>query len=301
LIEANVWGNTIYAAATNKARKIAAETGKLAELTGIIERALLADLPDAIDFLMTQLEAKTAVSSDIPSMMDALAPLADVLRYGNVRKTDADTVSKVVDGLVARICIGLPNASHALDDEAAAQMFERIIKVDNAVSLLQNEEYNIEWLAVLRRLAEVDKLNGLVKGRAVRLLFDKKQFSSEETARRIGLALSGAVEPESAAAWLEGFLRDSGLILLHNENLLKILDDWVKTLKEEVFMQILPLLRRTFSTFHAPERRRIGSKIRSGISVEAARAAQTEFEEIDTKRAGLVLPLVAQLLGAETN
>lgn len=300
LIEASVWGNTIYTAAAAKVRKIAAQSEKLSQLTEIVERTLLADLPDAIDFLMTQLEAKTAVSSDIPAMMDALPPLADVLRYGNVRKTDANAVAQVVDGLAARICIGLPNASAALDDEAAAQMFERIVRVDNAISLLQNEDHNAEWREVLRKLADAVNLNGLVTGRAVRLLFDKKQFSAEETARRINLALSAAVEPASVAAWLEGFLRGSGLILLHNEILLKILDDWLKNLKEDVFMQILPLLRRTFSTFHAPERRRIGNKIKSEMSGGDYRSIQTESGEIDAERAGRVLPLVAQLLGAQT-
>ena len=298
LIEANVWGNTIYTAATNKVRKIASEAGKLSELTAIVEQTLLAELPDAISFLMTQLEAKTAVSSDVPAMMDAFAPLADVLRYGNVRKTDARAVRQVVDGLAARICIGLPNACAALDDEAAAAMFERIVRTDGAISLLQDENYLAEWREVLRKLADSEKPHGLVKGRAVRILFDKKQFSAEETARRINLALSTAAEPENAAAWLEGFLRGSGLILLHNEILLKILDDWVKTLREEVFIQILPLLRRTFSTFHAPERRQIGGKLKSGVSADNP-LPEVDFEDTDTERAGRVLPLVARLLGLE--
>jgi hypothetical protein len=299
LIEANVWGNSIASAAANKVRKIAAEAEKLSQLTEIVEKTLLAELPEVVDFLMAQLEAKTAVSSDVPAMMDALAPLADVLRYGNVRRTDADTVKQVVDGLIARICIGLPNACAALDDEAAGAMHERIVKVDSAVSILQDETYFSQWSEALRKLADIEKLNGIVKGRAVRILFDKQQFSADEIARRIGLALSTAVEPETAAAWLEGFLRGSGLILLHNEVLLRILDDWIKTLKEEIFIQILPLLRRTFSTFHAPERRQIGSKLKSGVSGSDEKTAGSGFEEIDPARGARVLPLVGQLLGLE--
>ena len=300
IIEANVWGNTIASAAANRVRKIAAEADKLSDLTAIVEQTLLAELPDAIRFLMAQLETKAAVSSDVPAMMDAFAPLADVLRYGNVRKTDAGIVRHVVEGLVARISIGLPNACAALDDEAAGAMFERIVKTDGAISLLQDENYQAQWRGALQKLADAEKLNSLVRGRAVRILFDKKIFSAGETGRRINLALSTAVEPESAAGWLDGFLRGSGLILLHNEILLKILDDWVKALSEDVFTQILPLLRRTFATFHAPERRQIGGKIKSGVSGEAPRAAEDGFEDIDRERAARVLPLIAQLLGWET-
>ncbi|MBS1796700.1 MAG: hypothetical protein JSS81_22910 [Acidobacteria bacterium] len=298
LIEASVWGNSIVSAATNKIRRTAAEAEELADLTALVERVLLADLPDAVDFLMIALEAKTAVSSDVPAMMDALPPLADVLRYGNVRKTDAGAVEKVVDGLVTRICIGLPNASAALDDEAAAAMLDRMIKTDGAISLLQDDELHDAWREVLRRLADAESLNGLVRGRAVRLLFDKRHFTADETARRINLALSTAVDPDAAAGWLEGFLRGSGLILLHNELLLKILDDWVKSLNEDVFIRILPLLRRTFATFHAPERRQIGGKIKSGIAAGNTGSADVDTEDFDRERAAMVLPLLARLLGA---
>ena len=51
--------------------------------------------------------------------------MAEALRYGNVRQTDTRTIVQVVDGLVARICVGLPVACSSLNDEAAAAMFDR--------------------------------------------------------------------------------------------------------------------------------------------------------------------------------
>ena len=57
-------------------------------------------------------------------LMQALPPLASVLRYGNVRQTDTAMIAQVVDGLAARVCIGLPGACAALNDDAAAEMFD---------------------------------------------------------------------------------------------------------------------------------------------------------------------------------
>lgn len=301
IIEANVWGNRIAAAAANKICRVAAESEKLHELTRLVGQTLLSDLPEAIEFLMRQVAAKAAVSSDVPTMMDALAPLADVLRYGNVRKIDRSAVAQVVDGLAARICINLPNACAALDDQAAEAMFGRIAATDNALSLLQNSQYNRAWHGALVKLADSTNLHGLIAGRATRILFDAGRLQAETVEQRLGLTISIALEPARVAAWLDGFLRGSGLILLHNTVLLQTLDAWVKTLKDNVFVQLLPVLRRTFSTFAAPERRRIGEQIKAGINAsDAAATDKIEENEFDQSRANQVLPLLAQLLGLQT-
>jgi hypothetical protein len=65
----------------------------------------------------------------------------------------------------------------------------------------------------------------------------------------MSLALSSAQEPVYCAAWLEGFLSGSGLVLVHDPRLWQIVDAWVMQLAPERFTEVLPLLRRTFSTF----------------------------------------------------
>jgi hypothetical protein len=261
---------------------------------------LLADLPDAINYLMTRLQAETAVHSDVAHLMDALPDLAKVLRYGNVRKTDTSIVSHVVDGLVARICINLPGACSSLDDDAAAQMYQRLNQVNRAIALLQNEEHMASWRQVLTQLADKEgDLHNLLAGRSCRLLLDAGIFEAKEAARRMGLALSTASEPPQAAAWVEGFLKEkaSALLLLHDDKLWQILDSWVTQLKDDTFTALLPLLRRTFSTFLAAERRQIGERVKRGDSRLAAGVEEREFDE---RRAETVLPLVAQLLGIDT-
>lgn len=302
IIEANVWGNRIADAATNKICDIAAKSEKLADLTALVGQTLLSNLPAAIEFLMRQVAAQASVSSDVPTMMDALPALADVLRYGNVRNTDRSAVAAVVDGLAARICIGLPNASAALDDDAAEQMFVRIQATDNAFGLLQNSEHSREWHNALGKLAAAPDLHGLIAGRATRLLFDAGKITATTVEQRLGLATSTALEPAQVAAWLDGFLRGSALVLLHNPILLKTLDVWVTELKENVFVQTLPVLRRTFATFHQPERRRIGEQLKAGSSNANNRTTTNQLaeDELDVDRANQVLPLLSQLLGLKT-
>jgi hypothetical protein len=271
---------------------------ELPALTALVEDALLADLPEAIDHVMTRLEQVAALSNDIPHAMEALPALAGVLRYGNVRQTDATMVQQVVDGLVTRIVIGLPNACSALNDDAAEDMYQRLVQVHAALLTLQNTDLLSAWNNVLVQLLDQAGLHGLIAGRSCRLLFDQKLLAAEEVERRMGLAVAPAVEPGQSMAWIDGFLRGSGLILLHNEELWQILNEWVRSVKSETFPQLLPLLRRTFSTFSAPERSQIGSLARRGASGRTNAPGSTATA-LDEDRARKVLPLVAQILGLE--
>ncbi|HET7091692.1 MAG TPA: DUF5682 family protein [Anaerolineae bacterium] len=305
VIEASVWGNTVVDAATTYARHLADQTAEAPEplpaLTHLVDQVLLADLPDALPHVMGRLQAESAVASDIAHLMNALPPLANVMRYRDVRQTDMGMVSQVVDGLVARMCVGLPGACASLNDEAAAAMFDRLIGVDSAMALLRDDGYRAMWQAVVAHLADQHGVHGLVAGRCCRLLLDQGRFVGSDVARRMSLALSPANEAEQAAAWLEGFLKGSGLLLLHDEVLWQVLDDWVKALPGETFTPLLPLLRRTFSTFTAVERRQIGERASRGSVSRLEGGGRSEEASFDSARAAKVLPLLAQLLGVNTD
>jgi hypothetical protein len=298
VIEANIWGNTVAAAATARTRSESDRLQELPALTSLVEDALLADLPEAIDHVMTRLEQVAALSNDIPHAMEALPSLAGVLRYGNVRQTDTAMVQQVVDGLMTRIVIGLPNACSALNDEAAEEMYQRLVQVHAALLTLQNADLLAGWNTALGQLLDQVGVHGLIAGRCCRFLFDQKLLAAEEVERRMGLAVAPAVDPTQSMAWIEGFLRGSGLILLHNKELWQILNEWVRSVRGESFPQLLPLLRRTFSTFSAPERSQLGTLARRGAGGKSAASANAS-STINEERARKVLPLVAQILGLE--
>ncbi|HEX5000387.1 MAG TPA: DUF5682 family protein [Terriglobia bacterium] len=297
LIEAGVWGNTLLAAATARAEGRAAELTELPELTALLDAALLADLPEAVERIVARVQEVAAVASDVGHLMAALPALAGILRYGNVRQNDTMMVTTVVEGLIARIVIGLPGACGSLNDEAADEMFRRILECHGAISLLQDAAHTSAWNSALRRLADSPQLHGLIAGRACRLLEEAREFDAAETARRFGLALSGANAPAQSAAWIDGFLRESGLLLLHDDALWGVMDDWVTALSADQFIAVLPLLRRTFSTFQPAERRQMGARA-SGAAGRKPVAIQASGR-FDEARANAALPLIARLLGLE--
>jgi hypothetical protein len=294
LIERGAWGNTLLLASSAYAKHLADDARELSVLTEIIQNTLLAELPEAAAHAVRRLQQESALANDVAQLMAAVPALVNAVRYGTVRNTEVGMLAGIVRGLVTRVCVGLPTACLSLDDAAAAKMFDHIIAVNTALANLQDSELTSQWQAALTQLASQDRLHGLLAGRCMYLLFAAGATSVEEAARPFSLALSAAVDPAYSAAWCEGFLRGSGTLLVHDERMLQILDEWVASLSSEHFMQQLATLRRTFSTFHAPERRQIGERIKQGGLAVSPRIRSESFDE---DRAARALPLLAQLLG----
>ena len=101
-----------------------------------MERALLAELPEGLDRLLTTLAQRAALDADVLHLMEALPALARAHRYGDVRGTDTTALAAVADTLVVRICAGLTPAVTGLDAESARQMRQRMDRVHHAIGLL---------------------------------------------------------------------------------------------------------------------------------------------------------------------
>lgn len=295
LIEASRWGGTVADAAAGRTLHAVHEQSGLTALVELLDDVLLADLAAVVSALMTAIQDRAARGGDVLQLMDALPALARAARYGNVRQADTELIGALTDGLVDRICVGLAPACASMNDEAAEAMFTRVVAVHDAINLLQHERQRAAWGAALVQLAQQNGVHGLVGGRAVRLLHESGAWDGEAVARRFNYALSTANDAGQAAGWLAGFLRGSGLLLVHDEKLWALVDAWVAGLTGEHFTEVLPLLRRTFATFPAPERRQMGERVRRSRSA-APLVAEGEFNHA---RAARVLPVLGRILGVE--
>lgn len=304
VVEASLWGNTVLEAATAKTQSLAAQANQLPHLTGLIESALLADLGAAIPGLLARLQQIAAASADMAHLMAALPPLVNVLRYGSVRQTDTSLVQHVVDELITRICIGLPSACTSLNDDAATEMFELIKNTHSAIALLADgttpgqEIHTQAWQRALASITTPGSGHGLTRGLAARLLYDSSNNeetppqAGDGTMTRMSIALSPGTPAPEAAAWVQGFLHSGGQALIHHAPLWQLLNDWVTALPEEQFTNSLPLLRRTFSTFPAPERRQLGEIAKTGHIT--ASSVETLVDPARAEKALALIHLILQ-------
>jgi hypothetical protein len=257
IIEAAQWGNTVLEAANNFVKKNADSAKNLPELTALTENALNADLKETIPILIKKLQDVSALTDDTLLLMDALPALVNIAQYGNVRGTDIEAVKQVIEHLIPRICIGLPTACVNTDDEATALIFNKLHSTHKAINLFQSPANTEGWHRALRQIATMQNVHGMLVGGSIRILFDKNVFNINQTATQMRYALSKGNESQKSAAWLEGFLHGSGLLLIHHESLWQVLDEWVADIDMDRLTELLPLLRRTFSNFSTSERQKI--------------------------------------------
>lgn len=293
LIEASRHGHTLQQAAAALLAERSATAERLADLVGLLDDALFADLAEAIQPLVNAIERRAAAQTDVMQLLDAVPPLVNVYRYGNVRETDVSLVGEILTGLVPRLLIGLVPAAANIDADAARDVWKRMVSVDQSLTALANAEFIQGWRDCLARLAASEATHPLLAGYASRLLYDARILELDALTTALSQALSVGNAPEVGASWVEGLLSGSGTLLIHDDRLRTVLDGWLREVSEEHFMRVVPLLRRTFSNFPASERRVLGERLKSKhAAADSQPVAAGDFDEAAARALVPVLALI---------
>ena len=207
--------------------------------------------------------------------MDGAAALARAQRYGDVAAPTPrrwrGSATALVRADLRRRC---RRRSPSLDDDGAAMLRRRIDAVHAATgrcSPSRADAGRAGWARCDRLAATGPTCTGCSLGRIVRLLLDAGPPRRRRRSGCSGRCRSGCRRREKAA-WVDGFFADGALLLIHDAELLGLLDAWVAGLAEQEFVDVLPLVRRTFGAF---SRRRAAHDRRPGLRrPDAAPAAR---------------------------
>ncbi len=181
VIEANIWGNTVESAATAKVVNAAGTGTDLADVTKLLESSIQAGLPAAVDPLLARIQEMAALGADVRHLLDAILPMARVIRYGDVRGTSAAHVEPILEGMLERALVGIAAACSSLDDDAAGRMVESMGHAAEALQVLNRDDLQEEWRACLERLIHKG-VHPLVAGWSCRLLLDARRPARGRTA-----------------------------------------------------------------------------------------------------------------------
>ena len=294
LAEALVYGVTIEQAAANATLKKAGETTSITELAGLIQHALVSDLPETAASCIAQLQAVAVNSSDITDLMKAVSPLVRVLRYGTARRLPEDALRSLILSISVEINAGVRMGSRGLDEETAAACITAMEAYDEALRLLGDDALTSSWREELGKIVDDDQVTSSIGGLSLRRLHDVRAWELERVAAEFARH-TGSRQPKESGAFLEGFLRGGSEVLLQDEPLLQLLDAWLCELSETDFTDSLPLLRRSMSSFDTVARRRVLEKIQRGRQQGTSAASQLAPESNPAFEAAL--PLLYKILG----
>lgn len=274
LVENLVYGSTIAEAASARLLEAIAREAELGAIATRVRDAMTADLPRAVDAGIALLEEKAAHTSDCGALLDALPPMADIVRYGEARAGLVAHLAQLMPRMVMQAAFALPYAARNLDAEAAARLRSRILAAERAVALAElDAETRETWHGALRRLLDDAQATRLIAGAAARLLYEADLLAADAAADLLGRMLSPGTPVAEAAGFFEGFLEGAGQRLIHDAALREAVDQWLAGLDEDSFTANLPLFRRVFSALDKMERRRLMDAVfgRSGGGSEGYR------------------------------
>jgi hypothetical protein len=276
LAEAAPYGVTVEQAASAMIVSKAGGEDDVAKLADVVRQALLADLPEAAEDCIDRLQEAAVHVSDVSALMLAVVPLVGVIRYGTARKMPEAALRSLVSALSIEINAGLLMGSQNIEEEVAGKLAQSMRSYDSALSMFEDAALVEGWRGQLAAVAENYGCSPAVAGLALRILHDAGTWAED----RVAAVFSGRVvgeEVRKAAAFLESFLSGSAEILIQDQSLLFVMDDWMAGLDEEMFVETLPLLRRAFSGFDMTGRARILERVSAGRR-EGAGAVAVEYE-----------------------
>lgn len=294
LAEALIHGPTIESAAAHAQVERAQTSASVAEVAGLIRAVLVADLAAAAQHCISRLQALAVNTAEINDLMQAVAPLADVLRYGAARKLPEQELRALAHALAVEVNAGIRLASHNLDDEAAALRSQAMRTHDEALRRLGDEALLAAWQTELGRIVEDVQVAPAVAGVSLRRLHEEKVWPLEQVSTCFSFHTVGET-PQRAGAFLESFLRGGAEVLLADQPLLTLLDQWLCDLEEQDFIDSLPLLRRAFSSFDTVARRRVRERVLESGRKDSVPIANTPAQ--DSPGFEAALPLLLTILG----
>ena len=299
IIEHAIYGNTLLEAVPNYVQAQMQEHPELKFITKLLEQVMTCDLPDLVAQMSARINDLAAQASDMRVLLESLPPLCAVVRYGNVRKFDFSAVRDMLETMLTRINVGGFLMCININDDAARELKDHLGQVNLALNTLNDEACSKIWHDFITKVQASGKVHPLISGCTTRLMRDHHTITNELILQALSYYSSVGNTPNDIAFWFEGFLENSGTVLLLDDVLWGLVNSFICNLDDESFAQVLPILRRTFATFEQHERTKLGQKAKNFDPDKATQtlAVVAPTGLPDDKLARPVINLVCSFLG----
>lgn len=262
LLACGTWGLTLETAAHNFALAEDPAGHSPADLASRLYRCLQARLPGTAHLLAARLRDLSAHNQDVWAWAVSLTPLIQVHKFGEAFSEEPPDLEPLLEHLIPRTLIGLPRAVQGLDArqlQLVPDRWRQLIADLKTYGQLYWQE--LFWQGLLP-LTDDPALSPRLHGSLCRLAREENRIDNEELGHFIRDALRSDRPAAETAEWIGGLLAGAEDLLLRNQALWQELDRWIGALDETAFKTCLPPLRKVFSAFSGPARRKIALRLR---------------------------------------
>ena len=277
IVESALLGDTIEGAAAFAMKERAEESASIAQAAAIFEDAFLCGMPEAAAHALGVLQRLSVDAAALADVAETAQRLSMVVRYGDLRRFDADPVVPLVKQLYLRACLTLEDAC-VCDAKAAPAVTQAMDRL-NLLQLSHDFLEEDRWLKLLGEVSDRDDLNTRCSGFAMAILLERGEADEELLAREVARRLSPGVPADLGAGWFEGLAGKNRYALIARLSLWRQLDGYLSTLDEENFRRALVFLRRAFASFTPSEKNDIAENLGEIWGVDPQQAAEALMED----------------------
>jgi hypothetical protein len=259
LVEGSLLGDSVEVAAAVRLAQRLQECERIDQAAAIVQDAALCRLADALEDARRRLQAMAVEASGFVALAGAARSLAEVVRYGDVRKVDPRPLAPLLAQLFLRAALSARDACHCDDATAREQVRPAILALNDVARENADAVDARRWGRELDGIAATDSLNPFLSGFVLSLILPR--VGEDELAREVGRRLLPGVAAEVGADWFEGLVQYNREALFARLPLWRQLDTYVQALDEDGFRRALVPLRRAFGDFAPGQVRRVVSTL----------------------------------------
>lgn len=277
IVEAALLGDSVENAAVFALKERADKSQNIADASAIFQDAFLCGIPKAASYALRVLQRLAVDTAAITEISKTAQNLSYVIRYGDLRKFDAQPIIPLLEQLYLRACLTLEDACNC-DDKVANDVMESIERLNQ----IQRDHENLDeqrWLTLLETVSDRDDINTRCSGFAMATLIERGKVSEDLLAKEVSRRLSKGVPADLGAGWFEGLAKKNRYALIARLSLWKQLNQYLDTLDEEAFRRALVFLRRAFADFSGAEKNDIAENLGEVWGVQKEQAADLLMRE----------------------
>lgn len=291
LIEQNLYGDTVEAAALGRLREAMAKVGTHAGKTcEQLVDAVNMDMPDLVQAAADACGAAIDADPSFVSQAAALQSLGHLDQYASFRGLRRDVLEDLLTRCYDRACFALPDAASAPEDEQQA-VVDALVSVADVLQRADKTRYDRSLFAEAARTAAGISTVPFLRGAFLGLLCEIRELPAEALAAEVaGLARAAPAVMVTAGDLLDGMLAVSRTsVMLGAEALVGAVDDLLKAADWESFLVMLPRLRAAIERLGKSQKESLAGTV-------AKRYGLGGHEDVTAMPAGLsATALVARL------
>ncbi|MFC5469022.1 DUF5682 family protein [Cohnella suwonensis] len=252
-VESTLKGETIEIAAAYVLHERLQACTDIAEASKLIRLAIHCELPSAMEEAKSLLQTLAVDDVSFADIAEAAFELSGLIRFGSIRRHDAQPLLPLLRQLFLRGSLTLNDAADCNDDAAPSAL--SALQLLHSISQEHFDEVDEPlWIKELKRLASRDDRNPKLSGFGFALLLEKDEFAPDAIESEMSRRLSPGIPADLGAGWFEGVSMRNRYALLSRALLWERLDAYIGSLEDEQFRRSLVYLRRAFSSFEPREK-----------------------------------------------